>query len=253
MNGILNHQDNDVLTNADGIKINRYGGNWNSSTSPSYLQFEDPALGILPEVHAKCSSFVTLLLKTAYNWNWKDYDFFDPLLQEVVSKSSPHSYRYAALIKQLVGFDQHITTLDLVQAGDIMAAHDVGTDTGHTMMFLSIDWNAGLGYPENLAASDPTLFGTTYYPVNVIDVASGGHSFDTRDYLVDGTEKETNGSGVGTMGFLLNSNYEVVGHTWSLPSSNPITRPDSWLNSLHSRLKRQTAREMVIGRLPTQP
>ena len=51
------------------------------------------------------------------------------------------------------------------------------------------------------------------------------------------------------MGILVDANMNVVGHTWSIPSSNYETKPDSWLSSLHGRLKRQTERELVIGRI----
>lgn len=55
---------------------------------------------------------------------------------------------------------------------------------------------------------------------------------------------------VGAFGVLVNTNFEIVGPTWSVPNSDYATQLTGWLNGLHCRLKLQTATEAVIGRTP---
>ncbi len=246
-------QTDGFFNDVDGVSLNRYGGSWGSNTDPVYIQWANAGTELPAASYSQCSSFVTLLLKAAYNWNWKDYSFHDPILDEVVSKSSPHSYRYVALIKQLVGFSQQILRLDQAAPGDVLAVHELGTTSGHTALFIGVDWASAKVYPGNLAASDPALAGTTYYEVQVLDVNKSAHSFDTRRLFNNGIEEETGGAGIGVMGILVDANFEIVAHTWSIPTSDYVTHTDSWLDSLHGRLKLQNEREMVIGRIPAMP
>ena len=250
---IVAQQTEGFFDDVEGVALNRYGGSWSSDSNPVHIQWADPDAGLPAASYSKCSSFITLLLQTAYDWNWKDYSFYDPIRDEVVSKSSPHSYRYVALIKQQVGFSQQVLRLDQAAPGDVLAASDVGDTSGHTALFIGVDWTSAKAYPEDLVESDPALFGTTYYEVQILDVNKSAHSFDTRRLFTDGDEDETGGAGVGVMGILVDANFGIVGHTWSIPSSNYVTRTDSWLDSLHGRLKPQTEREMVIGRIPAMP
>jgi hypothetical protein len=76
------------------------------------------------------------------------------------------------------------------------------------------------------------------------------HSNDSRLVPVNGVDTQIPGIGTGTIGVLVNANYEIVGTTWSLPNSNYDTERTGWLNGLHSRLKLQSEREAVIGRMP---
>ena len=52
---------------------------------------------------------------------------------------------------------------------------------------------------------------------------------------------------------LVNANGEIVGTTWSLPTSNYDTQPNTWVKSLNSRLKRTPTWEFAIGRMPALP
>ncbi|MHC4841919.1 MAG: hypothetical protein ACYTDT_13360 [Planctomycetota bacterium] len=72
------------------------------------------------------------------------------------------------------------------------------------------------------------------------------HLADARQLAAEIQAEQANGT-------LVDGNFNVVGHTWSVPTSDYQSNTDSWLSSLHSRLKRQEVREMVIGRLPTTP
>lgn len=250
---IVAQQSQGEFLDGDGVALNRYGGSWSNQDDQVYIEWADPNQGVPAASYSKCTSFVTLLLQAAYNWNWYDYDYYDPILDTVRSTTSPSSYRYVAMIKQTVGFEQQIVALDEALPGDIIASQDVGDDSGHTMVFLGVDWNHGKAYPENQGDSDPAFAGTTYYEMHIMDVTKSAHSTDTRRVFIDGAEEETGGAGVGVMGVLLDENMEIVGHTWSLPSSDYHTQQDTWLNSLHNRLKLQTEREMVLGRLPANP
>lgn len=48
----------------------------------------------------------------------------------------------------------------------------------------------------------------------------------------------------------MNSNMEIVGRTWTLPTSNGYTQPNTWLSRLTNRLRLAPAHEFVIGRMP---
>ncbi len=112
------------------------------------------------------------------------------------------------------------------------------------MMINAIDWSEAVEYPATHPDANPDLADTWYIPVQVLDSTSNPHSNDTRE--VNGEELE--GIGTGTIGVLVDGTGAIVGHTWSLPSSDPHTSTDNWISSLHNRLKWQQDRKMVIGR-----
>lgn len=250
---IVLQQSQDIYLDENGVELNRYGGSWSNPNDQVFIQWADFDNNIPASNYSRCSSFVTLLLKASHNWNWWNHSFFDPITNQMTQTSSPHAYRYVALIKQLIGFQSMVTRIDQVLPGDVIATQDVGTDSDHVMIFSDIDWNQGVAYPENLEESDPAWFGTTFYPVEVLDVTRGPHSNDTRDVIINGHPLETEGAGVGWMGVLVNPQMEIVAHTWSLPNSVFQNSPNGWLSGLHSRLKPQETRELVIGRLEIQP
>ena len=101
------------------------------------------------------------------------------------------------------------------------------------------------------------LAGTTFYRMTVLDSTSSPHTNDTREFtLVENnvaTDYEVLGVGTGDMGLFVDANGNVVGHTWSLSSYNPVTKASKWMNSINGRLYLQNDRELVIGRLPAQP
>lgn len=243
-----------VYTDGSGVPLNRYGGSWNSSTDPSYIRFGDLDHGILPANNTKCSPLVTHLLKTVYNWNWKNYSFYDPILKTTKSVASPTPYQYIELVKEGKGFAQRVTRLDQVRAGDILSWWQVGSDVSdHTMILSWVDWSSAKAYPSQLPGADPALAGTVYYEVHVIDSSVDLHTADSRWVNVNGAWQQIAGIGTGTIGLLVNSNYEIVGRTWSLPTSNYYTQPASWLGGLTNRLRLAPAHEFVIGRMPALP
>lgn len=239
-----------VFTDSEGVAVNGYGGSWHSLTNPSFIRFADFDNGVLPANYTTCSPFVTHLLRATYNWDWKKHSFIDPVTLNVVSVASPSSYRYIALMKANLGFVKHTTRLNEVLPGDILSWWQVGTTSGHTSIVISVDFESAKPYPSDHADADPTLAGTTYYEVEVLDSAAGVHTNDSRVFTVDDVSHVVSGLGSGTMGILVDANFELVGYTWSLPTSNYVTGRKWWLGGLHNRLRRLPEFEAVFGRLP---
>ena len=235
----------------NGTPLNRYGGSWNSASDASYIRFADLPNGIYAANNTRCAPLVTHLLQAAYNWNWSQYSFYDPVLKITKTSASPAPYQYIALLKAGQGFASQVTRLNQALPGDILLWWNIGSDDkDHAMIIVSVDLQHGKAYPSQLAAAKPALAGTTYYEVEVLDSSSGVHSADSRIVSVNGVDTQIAGIGTGTVGILVNANFEIVGTTWSLPTSDFVAKPGDWLNGLHSRLKLQTATEAVIGRLP---
>ena len=135
--------------------------------------------------------------------------------------------------------------------GHLLLWWNIGSDkSDHAMIIVRIDLAHGLAYPGDLAAAKPELAGTTFYAVEVLDSSSGLHTDDSRVVPVNGVDTQIAGIGTGKVGLLVNANFEIVGTTWSLPTSDYATQKTGWLNGLHSRLKLQTTTEAVIGRMP---
>ena len=246
---IAGQQAAGVFTDTNGTALNRYGGSWNSATDASFIRFADLANGVFAANNTKCSPLVTHLLKHSYGTNWKSYSFLDPLTNTTKSVSSPTPYQYIALTKQAKGLAR-VTRLDQAQPGDILSWWTVGSDANdHSMLIVSIDWASAKAYPTNHALSDATLAGTTYYEVEVVDSSSGTHTNDSRIVSVNGIDTQIPGIGTGTIGLLVNASFEIVGYTWSLPTSNYDTQRTGWMNGLHNRLRRTPAYEAVISRL----
>lgn len=248
LNQIIECQDANIFTDANNVPLNRYGGSWSSKTDPSFIRWADPMNGILPMNNTKCSPLVTHLFKNLYAWNWKNYVFFDPVKNANHSTASPEAYQYVQLIKQGQGFMQ-IPQLNNAQTGDILSWWEVGKSSNdHTMILSSIDWNSAKTYPLGYPNSDPALAGTTYYEVTVIDSSSGVHTADSRLIEINGQPAVISGIGIGIIGLLVNQNFEIIGRTWSLPTSNYDTQTNTWVGSLNNRLKLAPTFEIVIGR-----
>lgn len=250
---ILDCQADGVFTDAQGVALNRYGGSWSSKTNPSFIRFADPNNGVLPANNTKCSSLVTHLLKNIHNWNWKDYTYYDPILQVNRTTASPEAYQYVALIKQQKGLVE-IPTLDQAQPGDVLSWWEVGKSSGdHSMLIESINWDSAKPYPLGYANSNPALAGTTYYEVTVVDSSSDTHTQDTRLVDIDGVVTHIPGIGRGIIGILVNEDFEIVGRTWSLPTSSYESQTNTWVGSLNNRLKLAPTWEFAIGRVPELP
>ncbi len=245
---ITTYQANGIFTDGNGVSLNRYGGSWNSNSDPSFVRLEDLENGILPGNNTKCSPLVTHLLRNLHGWNWSDHPFYDPIEAKLKTSVSPQAYQYCALIKQEIGFDR-VPTLDAALPGDILSWWVVGSSSSdHTMIIQNIDWSSAKPYPLGYANSNPALAGTTYYEVRVVDSSSDTHTDDTRLVDVNGSIEHIDGIGTGTIGLLVNPNFEIIGRTWSLPTSNYDTQKNTWVKSLNSRLKLAPTWEIVVGR-----
>jgi hypothetical protein len=240
-----------VFTDANNVPLNRYDGSWNHATNPSFIRFLDVANNALPGNATKCAPLVTHLLKYCYNWSWYGHSFYDPILKATKKSSSPYPYQYIALLKQGKGFAAQVTRLDQTLPGDILLWWNVGSaEDDHAMIVVSFDLTQGKPYPSELADANPALAGTTFVAVRVLDSSSGVHTDDSRIVAVNGVDTQIAGVGTGTVGILVNANSEIVGTTWSLPNASYETDRATWLSGLHSRLKLQSVREAVIGRMP---
>lgn len=244
-------QDVGVFTDAQNVPLNRYGGSWNSATNPSFIRFANLPAGVLPGNNTKCSPLITHLLKHCYNWNWSAHSFYDPLLKLTKTSASPAPYQYIALLKAGKGFAQQVTRLDQALPGDVLLWWRVGTDdSDHAMLVVSVDLASAKPYPTDHAYSNPAYAGTTLYEVQVLDSSGSTHTNDSRIVPVNGVDTHIPGIGTGTIGVLVNANFQIVGVTWSLPTSNYVTQRGGWLNGLHSRLKPVPTYEVAIGRWP---
>ncbi len=249
------------------VFLNRYGGTWDTAGDLSFIRFFDAtrpaAVGPYAANYTTCAPFVTHLLKETYGWDWKQTSIPDLLAPGTfVAKASPKSYLYVSAIKNLVGFQSQATKLLDVLPGDIAARWEVGTDEGHTMVVVSVNSASAKAYPATSTDANfvSDLAGSTYYEVTVLDSSSTGHSNDTRLITYGGTTDLSGGVGRGTIGVFVNAAGNVIGHTWSLPTSNYLTTKNgvtsvnpSWLSGIKTRLKKQTDVELVFGRLPALP
>jgi hypothetical protein len=248
------------------VFLNRYGGSWDTPGDLSFIRFfdatRDAAVGPYAANYTTCAPLVTHLLKNAYGWDWKQFPIPDTLNGgALVTKASPKSYLYVSAIKHQIGFAAQIPVLVNVQPGDIAARWEVGTDEGHTMIVVGINVASAKAYPTSSSDVnfDPALAGSTYYEITVLDSSSSGHSNDTRLITYGGKTELSGGAGRGVMGVFVNSGGNVIGHTWSLPTSNYLTYSStlkayianpSWLSGIKTRLKKQADVELVFGRLP---
>jgi hypothetical protein len=51
------------------------------------------------------------------------------------------------------------------------------------------------------------------------------------------------------MGVVMNAAYEIIGHTWSLPTADIDTDSARWVTQFQSRFKPQIERKIVVGRI----
>lgn len=249
-------QAEQVFTDASDVALNRYGGSWNDSVDPSFVRFLDVPSHTLAANNTTCAPLVTHLLAKAYAWNWTKHPFtyVDAQGKSVTIKTaSPRPEQYVLFIKNQVGFAARITSLRQVQAGDVMAIMPTATEVGHVTLVVNVDLASAVTYPSALAGAKPELAGTTFYAVDVLDSSSGLHTDDSRLVTVGGVITQVPGVGTGRMGVLVDAAGAVVGHTWSLPNADAATQPAAWLNGLHSRLRLQSQRELVFGRMPVLP
>jgi hypothetical protein len=118
------------------------------------------------------------------------------------------------------------------------------------MILVNVNLASAKAYPSTHSAAKAEFAGTTYYEVNILDSSGSLHTNDSRLVPVSGVDTHLPGAGTGTIGVLVDANFAIVGVTWSLPTSDYVTKRTGWLNGLHDRLKLKPAYAIVIGRLP---
>ena len=246
-----------IFEDTEGVQVNNYGGSWEDDVDPSFIRFFDEGDGILPANNTVCAPFVTHLMLHAYDWDWGDYPFDDP--KEGIDNNtseSPNPWQYLALVDDNVGFEKKITNIRQSKPGDIISIHYLDGDSGHTMILVDLHLEDPIAYPEAGDNLNPALAGTHFYRMTIMDSTGSPHTNDTREFTIyddndDPTDHEIHGAGIGDMGIFLDINGNIIGHTWSLSPSNPGSQ--GWINGMNSRLKLQTERQMVFGRLPANP
>jgi hypothetical protein len=204
---------------------NYYGGptvlSWAGENGLSYSK-----------VVAKCSTFVTELLKKAYDVDIKEW----------FGAASPHAACYHDTIEVEDGFTL-IESIKDVKPGDIIAIADLdaGCDisscgnysgcgsTGHVMLVAAA--------PVKRNSSKPLVSGTLQYTLEIIDVTSSPHG--DSDSRTDANPNHSDDSGVGTGTIRLyvdadDADLPIVGHTWT--------------TSTGSTYRSQAKRSLVIGR-----
>ncbi|GAB5562480.1 MAG: hypothetical protein SynsKO_41270 [Synoicihabitans sp.] len=247
-----------IFEDEDGVAVNRYGGSWEDDVDPSFIRFFDENNNILPANNTECAPLVTHLMLHAYGWDWGDHEFDDP--KEGIDDNtteSPNPWQYLALIQQREGFATHVTNIRHAKPGDIISIHYLDGDSGHTAILVDLHLDDPIPYPEQGNNLNPDLADTVFYRMTIMDSTASPHTNDTREFSVfdeddeEETQHEIHGAGIGDMGIFLNEAGQIVGHTWSLSPSNPGSQ--GWINGMNSRLKLQTERKMVFGRLPQNP
>jgi len=167
----------------------------------------------------KCNSFVTHVLRQAYNWSDDDFD-------TRLGSKSPYAADYHDAIEAGTYFlkIQYITD---IQMGDIIAIKYPPRldDTGHVMIAYTT--------PVQSRATEPVVAGTTQYEIEVIDSTQWPHGPTDTRLMQNGTWDE--GAGIGILRLYADRTGTIVGHTWSIYT--------------YSDYFDQTARHLTVGRL----
>jgi len=212
---------------ADTVKTstNFYG-------SPAVLSWAGENGLSYSKVVAKCSTFVTELLKKSYDVNIKSW----------FGSSSPHAACYHDTIEVEDGFTL-IESIDDVEPGDIVAIRDLDagckiqdcgsysgcSSTGHVMLVTAV--------PKKRTATKPLVGGTHQYTLEVLDVTSSPHGDSDSRTGANPNNSDDTGIGTGTVRLYVDAgdpDKPIVGHTWT--------------TSTGSTYRSQAKRSLVIGR-----
>lgn len=164
---------------------------------------------------SRCSSFFTSLLVQAY----------DEDLSGWLGCTSPIANTYHDAIEDEDGFIRIKKVTDL-QVGDVLALAylDAGctqvtcgsvetcTNSGHVMLVSSV--------PSVRTASAPVVTGTTQYELKVIDSTSSAHGVGDTRYKSESNGANDKEVGEGIIRLYVDSNGEVMGHTWTTSSGS---------------------------------
>ncbi len=204
----------------------------NSYGSPPSLSWAGENGLSYSKVVAKCSTFVSELLKKAYDVDIKAW----------LGASSPHAACFHDTIEVEDGFTL-IESIKDVKPGDIIAIADLDAgchitscgsysgcgSTGHVMLVNAT--------PVKIKASKPLISHTLQYTLEILDVTSSPHG--DSDSRTDAGPNNSDDTGVGTGTIRLyvdadDPDLPIVGHTWTT-STGSTYRP-------------QAKRDLVIGR-----
>jgi hypothetical protein len=165
-----------------------------------------------------CASFVTAILKQAYDYTADDIDMW-------LGWANPSSAMYHDSILAENGFELVPTVFD-IEAGDIIAIkYLTGTVSGHMMI--------AAGPPTLRVSTAPTYSGTFQFELTVIDSSSSVHGTTDTRRQPDGTV--VTGAGIGVVRLYTDALGNFVGHTWSTHYS--------------STYRSQATRPIVVGRM----
>ncbi|MDD2723335.1 MAG: hypothetical protein PHH59_04825 [Methylovulum sp.] len=206
---------------ADNLVINITPDKNEYANNPTYVYWAGFNGWTTYENRTQCSSFVTRLLKQAYNWTDSDFS-------QWFGSTSPTANLYHDAIEAQNGFTM-LTNINDIQKGDILAVEyneEDATVTGHVMMADDI--------AKPRTATAPIIANTQQFELSIIDSSKTGHGpADTR-MMPDNTWDS--GVGRGKLRLYADNAGTVVGYAWS-------TVKTSVFYSL------QSTRHIVIGRL----
>lgn len=181
------------------------------NTSPNYIYWAGVDGASVYANRTQCSSFLTRLLKRAYQWG-------DTEFQSWFGASSPNAATYYDAIVGQKHFNPVTNALD-IQSGDVIAVKYLfdADSSGHVMIARGpVVW---------LPHVSPYKAGTTQYEIEVIDSAKSGHgSSDTR-MMPDGSWDT--GAGIGKARLYVDTaSRGVVGYSWSFSKGSAYHSAD---------------------------
>lgn len=181
------------------------------AANPTYIHWAGIDGASVYANRTQCSSFLTRILKRAYQW--KDTD-----LKVWFHTANPNAATYYDAIVGGNRFNPVPQALD-IQSGDVIAVKylfDAAT-SGHVMIAR------GEAVLQNPVA--PYKNGTTQYEIEVIDSAKSGHgSLDTRMMPDGGWDT---GAGIGKARLYIDmASGAVVGYSWSFSKSSEYHSAD---------------------------
>jgi hypothetical protein len=169
------------------------------ASNPTYIYWAGINGATSYENRTQCSSFVTRVLKQAYQWN--DADF-----RTWFGSNSPSAANYHDAIVAQNGFSV-IQKIGGIKAGDIIAVkyQSDPTSTGHAMIAKTT--------ATKRAPTSPLIKGTFQYEIEVIDSSKSGHGTSDTRLMADKTWDT--GAGTGTLRLYADNTGTITGYTWS--------------------------------------